>query len=134
VLVSSIPEFSYQSQHSNFIPYKEIPSVVEDVALPLFPKLDCGHCGNQTCNEMVQAVIAGEQKVEECIILGEKEPSVSLTINSKDIPLNPFVQKILKNTLMGIVSTLKSDQLIETVELKVNLSKQKNRKEKDTDE
>jgi molybdopterin-guanine dinucleotide biosynthesis protein B len=36
----------------------------------------------------------------------EKEPQIRLDVNDKSIPMNPFVQKIFSNTLMGMVRSL----------------------------
>ena len=42
------------------------------------------------------------------------ETSVTLLINKKSVPLNPFVQSIFKNVIIGIIGDLKR----ETEELK----------------
>jgi molybdopterin-guanine dinucleotide biosynthesis protein B len=41
----------------------------------------------------------------------ESKETVSITVNGKPLPLNPYVQKVTRNVLFAIVSTLKGAQL-----------------------
>lgn len=48
---------------------------------------------------------------------------VELTINGKNIPLTEFPEEFIKNTLFGMVSTLKGvDEKIETIDLTISKS------------
>jgi len=45
----------------------------------LFPKLDCGLCGNPSCRTMARKVITGDAKVEGCVNLKRPEFQENLT-------------------------------------------------------
>jgi len=55
--------------------------------------------------------------------LTEKENKlVRLQINNKTIPLNPFVRTVLKNTILGFVSSLKKkEELIKRIDIKLEV-------------
>lgn len=108
-VTSSIPEYSVKSPHSNFIPFNRLSEIVEEKALPLFPNLNCGHCGYDSCNQLIQAIIAGEKTVDDCEILQQKAQEFVLKINDRAIPCNPFVRTIFKNVILGVVQSLKMD-------------------------
>ncbi len=86
------------AEESAFI-YEKIVSVV----FPLLPLTDCGACG-MTCSEFTTAVISGKKSRTDCF---PPPPSVLVRIGSAEIPLNPFVQKIMKNTVLSILRELK---------------------------
>ncbi len=72
---------------------------------PLLPYVDekcCGRCG-LTCAQMVEAIIQGEKQYQDCLI---HQTQVLLKIGQTDIPIVPFVQKILRNTVLALVSEL----------------------------
>jgi len=82
---------------------------VEDVVREILNKsviptynLNCGHCG-YNCREFVERLIRGELNWKDCVL----STDVELVVNGKTVPLNPFVSKIIKNTLGGLVSSLK---------------------------
>lgn len=63
--------------------------------------LNCGHCGYSTCIEFSKAYLRGE--VLSCPVMNE----VKLLVNGKQVHLTPFVKKVIMNTVLGLVSTLK---------------------------
>lgn len=73
----------------------------------LISHADCRNCGYQNCLDMAQAIIKGEISEEECKM--KKFDEVELFIEDKSIPLNPFVQDILKKGVLGMLSTLKTE-------------------------
>lgn len=82
--------------------------LVEERTYGLISNTDCGECGYKTCKEMAQAIIKGETSEEKCKM--KKYNEVELFIEDKNIPLNPFVQDILKKGIIGMLSTLKTDK------------------------
>ncbi len=51
-----------------------------------------------------------------------REKSIKLCLNDRDIPLNPFVKKALKNSLLGFISALKrDDERIKKVDLSMEV-------------
>ncbi|MBD3191330.1 MAG: hypothetical protein GF308_11835 [Candidatus Heimdallarchaeota archaeon] len=132
--ISSIPEYDVKSSHPNFVPFNRLAEIVEEKALPLFPDLNCGHCGYDNCNQLVKAIIAGEKDVDDCEILRQKTQEFTLKINNREIPCNPFVRTIFKNVILGVVKSLKMDsKKIELISLNFlnKKSEEHNQKEKE---
>ncbi|MFH0974510.1 MAG: molybdopterin-guanine dinucleotide biosynthesis protein B [Spirochaetota bacterium] len=74
----------------------------------VIPGADCGECGFSTCVEMAKAIIRGEASEKSCKM--KKSKDVELYIGDKKIPLNPFVQDFIKKSIMGMISSLKTDE------------------------
>ena len=121
--ISSIPEFSISSKDTRFVPFDKLSEVVEEIALPLFPKLDCEHCGFKTCLELTKEVIAGKKNVEDCYVIASETSDLVLTVNDRIVPCNPFVQDIIRNVMLGFLKTLKVEEReINDVDIKMNFS------------
>ncbi len=84
---------------------RTIVDMIEKRSYGTIPYSDCGECGFENCLEMAGAIVKGEASEEECKMRKFKE--VELFIREERIPLSPFVQDILKSTVMGMVKTLK---------------------------
>jgi molybdopterin-guanine dinucleotide biosynthesis protein B len=69
------------------------------------PGLNCGHCGFKNCEGMAKAILRGEASISQCEPLSHQE--AILEIEGESIPMVPFVQKILKRTVLGFVTSLK---------------------------
>lgn len=83
---------------------KKLANLVERKAFPLLPGLDCEYCGYKTCREFGLAVLAGKARWDGCGTLQER---AVLTIDGKRVPLNPFVQNLISNIVVGVLSSLK---------------------------
>lgn len=83
----------------------EIANFVEKRAVMVPGGLDCGECGFETCRDFVLSAVEGKAAKDGCVAL--KGP-VSLYVDNKRVPLKPFVQDLVANTLAGMVSSLKS--------------------------
>jgi hypothetical protein len=59
---------------------------------------------------------AGEIKTLDLAIEGDR---VRIIHNKKDIPLNPFVTRIIRNTLTGMVSSLKGVSEISKIDINI---------------
>jgi len=70
--------------------------------MPDFPEECCSACGF-SCEELTKMIIKGKAKREDCII---NETNIKLFINNKEIEIVPFVQKLLYNSVLGVVSEL----------------------------
>ncbi len=68
--------------------------------------IDCKACKKESCHALAQDIVAKKAKVEDCLVLGENK-SVCIEIDGKQIMLNPFVEGIIKETIKGMLSTLK---------------------------
>ena len=82
--------------------------LVEKRTYGLISNTDCGNCGYNTCLEMAKSIVKGEISEEDCKM--KKFEEVELFIEEKNIPLNPFVQDILKKGILGMLKTLKTDE------------------------
>ncbi|MBN1328093.1 MAG: molybdopterin-guanine dinucleotide biosynthesis protein MobB [Candidatus Heimdallarchaeota archaeon] len=110
VAISSIPEFSIKSPHAKYIEFSDLVNVVQKSALPLFPNLNCLHCGYNNCNLLIKEIIAGNKTVNDCEILEQENAKIVVKINDKSLPCNSFVQDIFEKVIMGILSTLKLEE------------------------
>ncbi|MFX0097582.1 MAG: molybdopterin-guanine dinucleotide biosynthesis protein B, partial [Candidatus Hodarchaeota archaeon] len=80
---------------------------VSDI-LSRLPMLDCGKCGFDSCLNFAREIHNGKAKIEDCSVVSAKEElSARIEVNGKEIPLQPFVSKIIYNTVAGMVSSLK---------------------------
>ena len=70
--------------------------------MPDFPEECCSACGF-SCEQLTKMIIKGKAKREDCII---NETNIKLFINNKEIEIVPFVQKLLYNSVLGVVSEL----------------------------
>ncbi|MCL2754003.1 MAG: molybdopterin-guanine dinucleotide biosynthesis protein MobB [Defluviitaleaceae bacterium] len=70
--------------------------------LPNFPPECCGACGMQSCGDLAAAIVGGTKRRSDCVA----DQGIELFINEKRILMVPFVQAILKNALVGVVSEL----------------------------
>jgi CO dehydrogenase/acetyl-CoA synthase gamma subunit (corrinoid Fe-S protein) len=78
--------------------------------LAQLPRLDCGHCGHKSCTELANRIVAGEKKITDCYILQQKQ-EVAVSIDNKSVPLHPFVQDIVRNTVFAMLKSLKQTSI-----------------------
>ena len=62
----------------------------------------CKGCG-MTCSQFSAAVLRGERKRSECV--ADMSP-ITLKSGGREIPMVPFVQRLLRNAVLGVVSEL----------------------------
>lgn len=82
--------------------------LVEKRTYDIIPGADCGECGYEDCLEMAKSIISGDSSEDVCKMRKLRE--VELYIGDKKIPLNPFVQDFIKKSVIGMISTLKTDE------------------------
>jgi len=70
----------------------------------LLPGLNCGGCGRENCRGLAVDVVAGEATVADCKALNN---SLRITVNGQPLPANPFVERMLRSGLLGMLSELK---------------------------
>ncbi len=68
------------------------------------PNLNCGECGYQDCYGLAREIVKGNKTLDDCSSL---EPSTLVKVNGKIISMNPFIARIVKNTITGLLSSLK---------------------------
>ncbi len=82
---------------------KKIANIVVEKSFKL-PNLNCGECGYQDCYGLAQEIVKGNKTLDDCSSL---EPSTLVKVNGKIISMNPFIARIVKNTITGLLSSLK---------------------------
>jgi len=76
--------------------------------LSRLPRLNCGKCGHSSCEQMAVAIYRRETKLSDCVTLRLRSKlKTRITINDAEVPIQPFVSEIIRNALLGMVSTLK---------------------------
>lgn len=70
----------------------------------LLPGLDCGACGRENCRGLAVDIVAGTAAVTDCKALNN---SIRITVGGQPLPLNPFVERILRSGIQGMLSELK---------------------------
>lgn len=138
--VLAIVGFTPQKQSSiQKIPYFKTPDKLEALTtlvennlkpqlklrewLQKLPSLNCKACGFNSCSELAKAIAEGKATIEKCRTLKEKR--VALEIDGKTIPMNPFVQDVAKNIVLGFISVLKDSKIKgdETIHITIQHSK-----------
>lgn len=80
------------------------------------PMLDCGDCGHEDCKGFAEAVLDGEEKLDNCVVIGNKN-KIRIEINGEDVPLSPFPSNIIKSGIKGMLTSLKGVEDIEEVDI-----------------
>ncbi len=93
--------------------------LIEERSYSMFSQMNCKECGFKGCTDLAQAVIRGEAEEKTCVM--KKEKNVTLHVEGVEIPLNPFVQKFVKNTTIGMINALKTSQVGDVQGKKVEL-------------
>ncbi len=83
---------------------EKLADLVEEKAFHIPPGLDCGFCKYKSCIGLATAIAKGEATIKECTVWASP---ISLEVDGQYIALNPFVQDVLANVLLGIIKTLK---------------------------
>lgn len=90
----------------NILKTEDIKKMIDIVIEKSFklPNLNCGACGYQDCFGLAQEIVKGCNTPVDCPSL---EPSTLVKVNGKIVSMNPFIAKIVKNTIIGLFSSLK---------------------------
>lgn len=67
------------------------------------PNYNCGDCGLD-CYRMAKAIVTGNRTVDDCMQLSSE---VKIRVNGKTLVLNRFMQHMIKNTTIGMLSSLR---------------------------
>ena len=66
--------------------------------------MNCGECGYQDCYGLAQEIVKGNKTPDDCPSL---KPSTLVKVDGRTISMNPFISKLVKNTIIGLLSSLK---------------------------
>ena len=90
-----------------------VKEVLDKSVVPTY-NLNCGYCG-YNCKGFVERVIEGELSWRDCVL----STDVEVVVDGRRIPLNPFVSKIVKNTVLGLISSLKGVKDPKSITIKI---------------
>jgi molybdopterin-guanine dinucleotide biosynthesis protein B len=82
----------------------KITDLIEQKAFKL-PNLNCGGCGCDNCYELALEIIKGKRSIDDCVALNT---DIKIEIDGQVMPLNPFVAKLMSNTIKAMLSSLKN--------------------------
>ncbi|MFO7791939.1 MAG: molybdopterin-guanine dinucleotide biosynthesis protein B [Candidatus Saliniplasma sp.] len=85
--------------------------------LDQLPQLDCGKCGYDTCKRFAESVLDGENKIDECN--QSLRDRIELIVNGEEIDLGIFPSNIIKNTILGMINSLKGVESIDSLEIRL---------------
>ncbi|MGZ7069755.1 MAG: molybdopterin-guanine dinucleotide biosynthesis protein B [Methanobacterium sp.] len=88
---------------------KQLVDLVEERAYGILPYMNCKDCGFENCKDMARAVVEG--KVNEQVCVMKKMKKIMLKVDGKLVPMNPFVQTFVQNTTIGMISSLRGEEL-----------------------
>ncbi len=98
---------------------KSLVNLIEERSYSRLPELNCNECGYERCKDFAKALAKGEVAENTCAMKKEKE--IELKIDGLSIPMNPFVQTFVRNTIIGMISSLKGDELKDFESKKIEL-------------
>lgn len=85
---------------------KRLVDLILEKTPELFYDIDpecCSECGYD-CRGLLSEIIKGNKSETDCVL---KKSTVSLKIDGQEVVIVPFVQSILRNTVLGVVKELK---------------------------
>lgn len=83
--------------------------------LPDFPPECCSACG-YSCRELGIRILRGQAERKDCII---SDTNVKLLVDGSEVHMVPFVQKILYNSVRGVVKELEGYKKSASVEIRI---------------
>jgi len=72
--------------------------------LPLAEAECCSACG-KSCHQMAIDIVQGISKRSDCML--DNSPDSTITIDNRNVVIVPFVQKLLRDIILGFVNNLK---------------------------
>ena len=88
---------------------KRLVDMIEEVVPELLPDFDsdcCTACGYD-CHTLMTRILKGESKRSDCVI---SNTNIEVTVNGQPLKMVPFVQDILRNTVLGVLRELRGYQ------------------------
>ncbi|MEM4083620.1 MAG: molybdopterin-guanine dinucleotide biosynthesis protein B [Thermoplasmata archaeon] len=107
----------FNNNIDELIKYIENELKIEKIMKKL-PNFNCGECGFKTCRELAEKILINEKGFKDCKYFNP-EIVMEIEINGKQIYISPFVQNIIKNTIFGMVSSLKGVNKVNTINIKI---------------
>lgn len=90
---------------------------IEEKAFML-PALDCGACGEDSCEIISKKIVAGKATMKACKSINNA--AMTITVNGSPVGLNPFVENIIRGAIEGMLGSLKGYAPGSNVEIKIS--------------
>lgn len=103
---------------------EKLVDFIEENTFELLPDFDekcCSECG-YNCRKMCEMIIKGEKNREDCKL---NNKSVSLKIDGKEIEMVPFVKKLMRNSVLAVVSELEGYSENSKIEIELGFDARK---------
>jgi molybdopterin-guanine dinucleotide biosynthesis protein B len=91
-------------------------------ALNKLPGLDCGGCGFENCRGLAEAMADGKVDITDCT--KQHTGRTLIKVDGKILPLGSFVDEIVTNTILGMVSSLKGGESAGSVIIEIDTSRE----------
>ncbi len=111
---SSLPIFSSIRDADKLCSY------VIERSFEVLPAADpecCSRCGSN-CYDMCCEIVQGRKSRTDCVLDGHKR--ISLKVAGKELLIVPFVQDILKDTIMAVISNLRDVEAGKDIEIRIH--------------
>ncbi|MGQ9610947.1 MAG: molybdopterin-guanine dinucleotide biosynthesis protein B [bacterium] len=69
------------------------------------PGINCGACGYDSCYDLAIRIVNEEESIDSCLA---QNPDVRIMINGNLLPIKPFISDFIRNTIKGMLSSLKN--------------------------
>ena len=84
--------------------------------------LNCGKCGYLSCEEMAVAIYKRKAKLDDCVTLRLRSKlKTRITLNDVEVPIQLFVSEIIRNSVLGMVSSLKGVSIGGNEEIRIEI-------------
>ena len=116
-IADSITEYGSFPAISAYPDASALVDLIEEKVFELLPNAEpghCGHCGGD-CWEMAKRILRGEAERSDCL----GNTAVDLLVGGKRIDMQPFVERILRSTMLGLLKELKGYE--DGVEISIQL-------------
>jgi molybdopterin-guanine dinucleotide biosynthesis adapter protein len=124
VIANSIKEYRGYPVINCISETERLADLIEQKVPELMPDFDadcCSACGCD-CRTLLKKILSGEKKRDDCVL---GKAVINLSINGKPVKLVPFVQNILRNAVLGVVSELNGYEKDADIEISVKGSEWK---------
>jgi len=98
---------------------EELSSLVLDKVFEVLPMADpecCSRCGS-TCKQMAMDIVQGRRRRDECVM--DSQHSITLEVGGRQIAIVPFVQDILKDTILAVLKNLKDTDISKDIRIHI---------------
>lgn len=109
--------FKFDNNIDKVLEYLKINRRIEKIYDAL-PQFDCGKCGYKDCLEMAKTIYEKKNRFKNCEYWNP-DKKISLKVDERDVYLGKFAQKILFNTVKGLVKSLKNSGKAEHIEIEI---------------